>query len=75
MHKKKLTKIVYLHIKEPSSDEYYSSIVALYQNHTADELGLQYRSLVNALHDSGVYENKRIIVRVGTLKSAKQKSK
>lgn len=65
-------KIVHLHIKEPPSDDYYSSIVAMYQHHTADEFGIKYRSLVNVLHDAGVYENRRIIVRIGTIKSSKQ---
>ena len=65
-------KIVHLHIKEPPSDDYFSSIIAMYQYYGAADIGLQYRSLVNALHDNGVYENKRIIVRVGTIKSAKQ---
>lgn len=68
-------KIVHLHIKEPAVDDYFSSIRAIYEHHNADELGLQYRSLVNALHDSGVYENKRIIVRIGTLKSSTQNPK
>nr|DAL02885.1 MAG TPA: hypothetical protein [Caudoviricetes sp.] len=68
-------KIVHVHFKESNMDDYFSSIKAIYQNYADADLGLQYRSLVNALHDSGVYENKRIIVRIGKIKSATSKPK
>jgi hypothetical protein len=68
----KTPKIVHIHFKSTNADDYFSSIKAVYQYHDANEIGLQYRSLVNALHNTGVYENKRVIVRIGNVKSAKQ---
>ena len=50
MAKTKEPKIVHIYFKNTDEHEYYSSIVAAYQQHDAADLGLQYRSLVNALH-------------------------
>lgn len=56
MAKTKEPKIVHIYFKNTDEHEYYSSIVAAYQQHDAADLGLQYRSLVNALHDTNVYQ-------------------
>ena len=73
MAKTKEPKIVHIYFKNTDEHEYYSSIVAAYQQHDAADLGLQYRSLVNALHDNAKYENKRIVARVGRIKSSPSK--
>ncbi len=69
------SKIVHIQFKDTDTHEYYSSIKAVYQHHDAADIGLQYRSLVNALHDSGVYQNKCVIVRIGQINSSKQTTK
>jgi hypothetical protein len=65
-------KIVHVHFKATNTDDYFSSIKAAFQYYDKTDLGLQYRSLVNALHDDGYYENKLIVVRIGYVKSNKQ---
>lgn len=62
--------IVHIQFKDTGVHEYYSSIKAVYHHHDAADIGLQYRSLVNALHDTNVYENKRVIVRRGKMNSS-----
>ncbi|MCM1439009.1 MAG: hypothetical protein NC131_07330 [Roseburia sp.] len=71
----KYPKVIHVHFKESDTDEYYTSIAALYQYHDRDDLGIVYRTLVNALHASGFYENKNIIVKTGVIKSMKQSNK
>lgn len=65
--------IVHIQFKDTDTNEYYSSIKAVYQHHYAADIGLQHRSLVNALHDTNVYENKRVIVRRGKINSSTSK--
>lgn len=65
--------VVHIQFKDTDTHEYYSSIKAVYQRHEAAEIGLQYRSLVNALHDTNVYENKRVIIRRGKINSSTTK--
>lgn len=65
-------KIVHIEFAGTHRHEYFSSIKAAYQKHNRDDMGISYRALVNALHGTGVYENKRIIVRIGKIESAKQ---
>lgn len=66
-------KIVHLHIKEPAVDDYFSSIKAIYEHHDVGELGLKYKSLLSAMYQKTYFENKKIIVRIGTLKSSTRK--
>lgn len=66
--------IVHIHFKDTGIDDYFSSIKAVYKYHDTADIGLQYRSLVNALHDTNVYENKRVIIKRGKIKSSTSKS-
>lgn len=69
------SKVVHIHFNDTGIDDYFSSIKAVFQHYTHADIGLQYRSLVNALHDTGVYNNKRVTVKVGKIKSSTSKSK
>lgn len=67
------SKIVHIHFNDTGFDDYFSSIKAVFKYYTTADIGLQYRSLVNALHDTGVYTNKRVTVKVGKIKSSTSK--
>lgn len=66
--------IIHVHFKDTDTHEYYSSIMGVYQYHDAADIGLKYRSLVNALHDTNVYKNKRVIVRRDKIRTSTSKS-
>lgn len=73
------TKVIHLHLKEPingKADYYYGSMIAIYDEFSHDMLGITYKSLVNAIRGKSVYENKRCVIRIGTLeRKAKTASK
>lgn len=62
-----------VYYKDADIHEYYSSVMAMYYEHSAELFGIKYASLNNALRAFRVYENKRIIVRVGIIKTSPQK--
>lgn len=66
-------KIVHLHIKEPPVDDYFSSLKAIYEHYDAAQLGLKYTSLLNAMYGKTYFENKKIVIRIGVLKSSTRK--
>lgn len=67
------TKVVHLHLKQPLAsvpdDIYCSSIKAIYDVVSADDIGIKYSSLLNTLTDKTRYENKRCVIIVSTLRS------
>lgn len=64
------TKVVHLHFKEPheeTSDLYFSSIKAIYEQVPESAVGIKYKSLTNAIRGKNCYENKNCIIRIGEL--------
>ncbi len=63
-------KIVRLKLKEPTSgrqDHYFGSLAAIYNNFTTEDVGIGYKSLTNAIRGRDIYENKKCVIRIGTL--------
>ena len=70
MNKKYKAKVVHLHLKKPrdgQSDFYFGSVLAMYSVLTREDMGAHYRTITQALFRSGMYENKKCIVRLGEL--------
>nr|DAX83471.1 MAG TPA: hypothetical protein [Caudoviricetes sp.] len=70
MNKRYKAKVVHLHLKEPrngQSDFYFGSVLAMYSVLTREDVGAHYRTITQVLLHSGVYENKKCIVRLGEL--------
>lgn len=65
------TKVIHLHFKDDEAsiihDWYFGSLKAIYDSRTVEEIGISYKSLTNALRGKNVYENKKVIIRIGKL--------
>lgn len=65
------TKVIHLHFKDDWAsiihDWYFGSLKAIYDSRTVEEIGISYKSLTNALRGKEVYENKKVIIRIGKL--------
>lgn len=65
------TKVIHLHFKDDVAsiihDWYFGSLKAIYDSRTVEEIGISYKSLTNALRGKEVYENKKVIIRIGKL--------
>lgn len=75
-----MTRIYHLHLKLPFkhrqvTDYYFSSMAAIYERFTPDQLGIKYTSLRNCKLKSGPYENEKIIVSLGMVSSKPKKQK
>lgn len=61
-------KIIHLHIKETNKHYYFGSIRALCNKFNKDTIGIVYSSLrAVKLHEKGIYENNKCVIRQGTL--------
>ena len=61
-------KIIHLHVKETNEHYYFGSIKALCEKFDKDTIGIVYSSLrAVKLHERGLYENNKCIIRQGTL--------
>ena len=64
------TKVVHLTFKEPyigMADLYFSSLKAIYDVVPKEAVGIEYKSLTNAIRGKGEYENKKVTIRIGRL--------
>lgn len=64
------TKVVHLAFKEPykgMTDLYFSSLKAIYDVIPQEVVGIRYKSLTNAIRGKELYENKKVIIRIGEL--------
>lgn len=64
-------KIVHLSFKEPyegTTDLYFGSLKAIYDQVPQEKVGIAYKSLTNAIRGKEIYENKKIIVRIGQVR-------
>lgn len=65
------TKVIHLHFKDDGAsiihDWHFGSLKAIYDSRTVEEIGISYKSLTNALRGKEVYENKKVIIRIGKL--------
>ena len=49
------------------NDLYFSSLKAIYDVVPQEAVGIRYKSLTNAIRGKGLYENKKVIIRIGKL--------
>lgn len=64
------TKVVHLTFKEPyigMTDLYFSSLKAIYDVVPKEAVGIEYKSLTNAIRGKSEYENKKVTIRIGHL--------
>lgn len=64
------TKVVHLTFKEPyegMTDLYFSSLKAIYDVVPKEAVGIEYKSLTNAIRGKSEYENKKVAIRIGHL--------
>lgn len=65
------TKVIHLHFKDDgvsiTKDWYFGSLKAIYNSRTVEDIGISYKSLTNAIRGKDVYENKKVIIRIGKL--------
>ena len=65
------TKVIHLHFKDDGvsiiKDWYFGSLKAIYNSRTVDDIGISYKSLTNAIRGKDIYENKKVIIRIGKL--------
>lgn len=66
-------KVVHLKLKElHNGDFYFSSLKAIYDSFSRDDVGIGYKSLTNALRGKSEYSNKKCTIKVGQLKQKSQ---
>ena len=72
---KRRNKIVHVELKATQKHHYFSSLKAIFNTFTRDEVGCSYKHLTTlGLYEDGkCYENKQCIIRIGTLLSMPQK--
>lgn len=71
-------KIVHLKLKIPDAsrqDYYFGSLAAIYDKFTTDDVGIGYKSLTNAIRGKNTYENKKCVIRIGTIERKAYKMK
>lgn len=65
------TKVIHLHFKDDGAniikDWYFGSLKAIYNSRTIEEIGISYKALTNAIRGKEIYENKKVIIRIGKL--------
>ena len=65
------TKVIHLHFKDDGmsiiKDWYFGSLIAIYNSRTVEDIGISYKSLTNAIRGKDIYENKKVIIRIGKL--------
>jgi len=59
-------KVVHLYIKATDTHKYYGSVAAMFENEGKDVIGIAYSSF-RAHAGKNIYENKNVIIRIGTL--------
>jgi hypothetical protein len=75
-----MTRIYHLHLKLPfrhkqTTDYYFSSMAAIYQQFTPEQLGISYGWLRHCKLKQGPYENEKIIVTLGNVSRKMKKEK
>lgn len=68
-------KVVHLHLKNAngsSEDKYFGSLKAIYDIFDEADIGIKYKSLTNAIRGKSEYENKKVIIRIGTIQRKKK---
>lgn len=71
-------KIVHLTFKEPyegETDLYFGSLKAIYDRVHQEQIGIAYKSLTNAIRGKEIYENKKVIIRIGQVQRKTRTSK
>ena len=69
------TKVVHLHLKTDISsakDFYFGSLKAIYDRFDEADIGIKYKSLTNAIRGRSEYENKKVLIRIGTIRRKKK---
>lgn len=64
------TKVVHLHFKEPyegKTDLYFGSLKSIYDVVPYEAVNVSYKYLTNAIRGKEIYENKKVVIRVGEL--------
>lgn len=65
------TKVIHLHLKtdaDSKSDWYFGSLKAIYDQFSEEVIGIRYKSLTNAVRNKTEYENKKVIIRIDTMR-------
>ena len=72
---KRRNKIVHVELKATQTHHYFSSLKAIFNTLSRDEVGCSYKYLttLKLYEDGKCYENKQCIIRIGTLLSMPQK--
>lgn len=72
---KRRNKIVHVELKASQTHYYFSSLKAVFNTLTRDEVGCGYKHLttMKLYNDGARYENKQCIIRIGSLLSMPQK--
>lgn len=65
-------KVIHLHFngdgESCARDCYYGSLKAIYEEHSSEAIGIKYSSLLNAVRGKEIYENKKVVIRIGKLR-------
>ena len=74
---KRRNKIVHVELKATQTHYYFSSLKAIFNTLSRDEVGCSYKYLttLKLYEDGKCYENKQCIIRIGTLLSMPKKQK
>lgn len=72
----KQLKVIHLHVKETNKHYYFGSIKALCDAFDKSIIGVVYSSLrAVKLHEKGIYENNKCVIRQGKLITVQKKAK
>lgn len=74
---KRRSKIVHVELKASHTHYYFGSLKAIFTQFSRDEIGCGYKHLttLKLYEDGASYENKRCIIRIGSLVTMPQKTK
>lgn len=68
-------KVVHFRFKNSTEDFFFGSLKAIYDYFSEEDVGIKYKSLLNAFKDKDTYQNKRVVITTGTLLTKRQTNK
>lgn len=72
----KQLKVIHLYVKETHKHYYFGSLSSIYYHFDTEQIGITHNSLkTRRLKHTGLYENKKVIIRQGYLLTKPQKTK